>query len=399
MKKILSRFYHYFKKVATRILSRVNYREGDSYLKLIAAAIIVFGLIMLSSASSVVSYQSSGDAYYFFKRQLLWFVIGGVLFFLASRADYHYFKKHALPLLLLSLILLLVVFVPSLVKEVGGAKSWIEFSGFSLQPSEFVKLTFLMYLSAWFAGKKEERQTTDASHKSRPFFILFGIVALLMLAQPDLGTLFIITISSFAVYFVGGGKVKHILVITALATTLLVGVIFTAYTTGKNQDPANVNYQVARFKCWLDPNYDVQGRCYQINQSLIAIGSGGFFGRGLGESRQKYLYLPEVQNDFIFSIISEEMGFVFVTIIIALFLILFYRGYIIAKHTSDNFGKNLSIGIVTWFTAQAILNIGGIINLLPMTGVPLPLISYGGSAVLSCMIALGILNNISKYSR
>jgi len=384
------------KKIVARILKKVNYREGDRYLKIITAGIIVFGLIMLSSASSIISYQTNGDAYYFFKKQFLWFVIGIGLFFLISKLDYHYFKKHALTLLFISLILLVIVFVPSLTKEVSGSKSWIEFGGFSLQPSEFVKLTFLMYLSAWFAGRKESHQTIGASHKSRPFFILLGIVVLLMIAQPDLGTLCIIAISSLAVYFVGGGRVKHILIISLIAGIILVGALWGL--SARQSSSGAEHYQIARLKCWINPDYDPQYRCYQINQSLIAIGSGGFWGRGLGESRQKYLYLPEVQNDFIFAIISEEMGIIFSVAIIVMFLLLFYRGYIIAKRTNDNFGKNLSIGIVTWFTVQAILNIGGIINMLPMTGVPLPLISYGGSAVLSCMIALGILNNISKYS-
>lgn len=369
-----------------KILKDIRYREGDSYLKISIACIIMFGLIMLASASSIISYETSGDAYYFFKRQLLFFIVGAGLFWLASKVDYHYFKRYALSMLVISIVLLLIVFVPSLMHQVGGAKSWIEFSGFTLQPSEFMKLTFLIYLSAWFAGQKEKHRVADASQKSRPFFIILAIVAVLMILQPDIGTLFIIAISSLVVYFVGGGKVKHIVAIILIGIVLL-GALLAVF-----------DYQRERFKCLLDSAYSPQDRCYQVNQSLIAIGSGGFLGRGLGESRQKYLYLPEVQNDFVFSIIAEEMGFLFSVAIIGLFLILFYRGYIIAKRTSDNFGKNLSIGIVTWFAIQAILNIGGIMNFLPMTGVPLPLISYGGSAVLSCMIALGILNNISKYN-
>ncbi|MFH0840369.1 MAG: putative lipid II flippase FtsW [bacterium] len=375
------------KRLILKILKSTRYREGDSYLKIITACIIVFGLIMLASASSIISYETSGDAYYFFKRQLIFFIMGGGLFWLASKVDYHYFKKHAFVLLAISIGLLIIVFIPSLMHQVGGAKSWIEFSGFTLQPSEFVKLTFIIYLSAWFAGKKEKHHVADASQKSRPFFIILAIVALLMVLQPDIGTLFIVAISSLSVYFVGGGKVKHIIVI-CLVGIILMGAMLAVF-----------DYQRERFKCLIDPGYSPQDKCYQVNQSLIAIGSGGFLGRGLGESRQKYLYLPEVQNDFVFSIIAEEMGFLFAIAIIALFLILFYRGYIIAKNTSDNFGKNLSIGIVTWLAIQAILNIGGIMNFLPMTGVPLPLISYGGSAVLSCMIALGILNNVSKYSK
>lgn len=372
-----------FQKLYNKFASK---QETDKILITIAGILIITGLIMLSSASSVVAYNKYGDSYYFFKHQLFAYILGIGAFWFFSKFNYKYLKKYALAMLFFSIILLILVFIPSLAREVHGSRSWIEIFGFNLQPSEFVKLTFLIYLSAWFASKQDKHQQINASQKSKPFFLLFALIAGLMLMQPDLGTLIIISIISFTVYLVGGGKIKYIL------TLGVIGLLGLALLVSINE------YQQNRFKCVLDPSFSPQKYCYQVNQSLIAVGSGGLFGRGLGASRQKFLYLPEVQNDFIFSIIGEELGFFLSSLIIILFFILFYRGYIIAKKINDDFGRNLSIGIVTWLMIQAVINIGGIINLLPMTGVPLPFISYGGTAVLSAMIGLGILANISKQA-
>ena len=202
-----------------------------------------------------------------------------------------------------------------------------------------------------------------------------------------MGTLTIIALSSLIVYFIGGGSVKHLIVLILLGLTAIIIMV--------NIYP----YQANRFKCMMDPSYSPDKYCYQINQSLIAIGSGGFFGRGLGESRQKFLYLPQAQNDAIFPIISEEIGFVFSVILVLLYLALFYRGFLIAKKAPDDFGKILAIGIVSWIVMQAFINIGGMVNIMPMTGVPLPMISYGGSAMLVALSSIGILINISKQTR
>ena len=221
-----------------------------------------------------------------------------------------------------------------------------------------------------------------------PFLIILGIIGVLMFAQPDLGTLFIIVFSSVVVFFVGGGKVAHIFL-----TILLAGL--TLFLVVNLQS----SYQSDRFKCLKDPSYSTQDKCYQINQSLIAGGSGGWLGRGIGQSRQKFLYLPEVWGDSIFSIIAEETGFIFSSLLILLYLFLFYRGLSIARAAPDLYGRNLATGIVVWLSVQTFLNIGGMINLIPMTGVPLPFISAGGTALLSALIAMGILVNISKQTK
>jgi cell division protein FtsW len=359
--------------------------SADKKLIIIVFIIVVFGLICLSSASSVFSYNKFGDAYFFLKNQLFGFFLGLAAFIFLANIDYHIWKKYALGFLIFSILLLILVFIPGLRAEYGSARSWINIFGHSLQPSEFVKLSFLFYLTAWLEAKKENLK--EFFHGTMPFFAVLSVISLLMILQPDMGTLFIIAITSLVVFFVGGGSIKYIL------ASLLIGVV--AFSAMILINP----YQFNRFKCVFNPGFDLQNKCYQTNQSLIAVGSGGLFGRGLGASRQKYMYVPEVQGDSIFAIIAEEMGLIISSLLVFCYIYLFYRGYIIAKYAPDDFGKTLAIGIVSWLTIQTIINIGGIIGLMPMTGVPLPLISYGGSAILTSLASIGILVNISKQTK
>ncbi|PLX27992.1 putative lipid II flippase FtsW [Candidatus Parcubacteria bacterium] len=362
-----------------------TYHESD---KLLIGAIfltIFLGLIALSSASSITAYSKFCDAYYFFKHQLFGLFVGMAVFLFLAKVDYRNWKNYAFWFLLGSIGLLLLVFIPGLSAHYGKARSWINVFGYSLQPSEFVKLSFLIYLSAWLEFRKEE--LGEISRGIMPFVGLLSVLAGLMILQPDIGTLSILAATSLIVFFVGGGKLTHILGI------ILVGIIL--FLVMLQIKP----YQMDRIRCMINPDYSANDVCYQINQSLIAVGSGGVLGRGLGESRQKFMYLPEVSGDSIFAIIAEETGLVFGVILISLFLFIFYRGFLIAKNAPDPFGQNLAIGIVSWISLQAMINIGGIINIIPMTGVPLPLISYGGSAILSAMAACGILVNISKQTK
>ena len=361
-------------------------QKADKVLQAVLASVLVFGLISLSSASSVVSYDKfDGDAYRYFKRQLFGLILGLIAYFILSKIDYHIWRKYAFGFLLFSVLLLILVFIPGLSANYGKARSWISVFGFSLQPSEFVKLSFLLYLAAWLETKK--RDLSDIREGIGPFVVVLGLIGGLMLMQPDIGTLSIITLVSLIVYFVGGGRKTHIAVIVLIGMVLFVLML------------QFKSYQINRFRCYVDPSFSSDDICYQINQSLIAVGSGGVFGRGLGESRQKYMYLPEVSGDSIFAIIAEETGLIVSGILIILFLIIFYRGYKIALAAPDDFGRILAIGISSWISIQAFVNIGGIINLMPMTGVPLPLISYGGSAILSSLSAFGILINISSQGK
>jgi len=341
---------------------------------------------MLFSASWVVSYSRYGNTYHYFVRQFIWVVISLGVFWVVSKIDYRTWKKFAVFFLFASIALLLLVFVPGLRSEYGTARSWINIFGMSFQPSELVKLSFLIYLATWLEAKKGDLGSFSGG--IFPFLAILGVISGLMILQPDLGTLFIIAFTSMIVFFSGGGKVSHIFMVGLLAVLLLFVVV-----------SMKSNYQSDRFKCLKDPSFSAQDKCYQINQSLIAVGSGGWFGRGIGQSRQKFMYLPEVWADSIFPIIAEEIGFVFSTLLILLYLFIFYRGLMIARGAPDLYGSTLAIGIVVWLAVQTFLNIGGMINLIPMTGVPLPFISSGGSAVLVNLISMGILVNISKQTR
>jgi len=365
--------------------NKAGYHEADRNLVVVVFIIIIFGLISLASASSVTAYQKFGEAYYYFNHQLFGLVLGLVAFFLLSRIDYRYWRKYAFGFLIFSIVLLLLVFIPGLSADYGKARSWINIFGFSLQPAEFVKLSFLLYLAAWLERRRDSLK--DISQGIGPFLVTLGIIAFLMILQPDVGTLSIVAVTSLVVYFVGGGSIKHLLIIVVFS--LLSFALMVQFN----------EYQLNRFRCLADPSFSPQKICYQTNQSLIAVGSGGIWGRGLGDSRQKFMYLPEVSGDSIFAIIAEETGLIVSSLLICAFVYLFYRGFLIAKHAPDYFGRNLAIGIVSWLVIQAFINIGGIINLLPMTGVPLPFISYGGSAILAALAAVGILVNISKQTK
>ena len=376
-----------FSNLRKRILNtRSSEHEPDKSLISAVIFLVIFGLVMLFSASSVVSYSRYANTYHYFLRQFIWVIISLVIFYFVSKIDYRVLKKFAVFFLFSSIILLLLVFVPGLRSEYGTAHSWINVFGMSLQPSELVKLSFLIYLATWLEAKKGE--LNEFSSGIFPFIVILTVISLLMIMQPDLGTLFIIAITSMVVFFVGGGKLSHIFIVVLLAGLALFLML-----------SLKSNYQSDRFKCLKDPSYSAQDKCYQINQSLIAVGSGGWFGRGIGQSRQKFMYLPEVWGDSIFPIIAEEIGFIFSSLLLLLYLFVFYRGILIARAAPDLYGRALATGVVVWLSVQTFLNIGGMINLIPMTGVPLPFVSSGGSAILSNLIAMGILVNISKQTR
>jgi cell division protein FtsW len=368
-------------------VARVREHLADKPLLITVGLLLVFGLIMLSSASSVISYSKFGDSYHFLKHQIFFGVIPGlVLFWIFSKIDYHFWKKLALPALIFSIFLLVLVFVPAFQIEGATARSWIKIGPIPLfQPAEFVKIFFLIYLSAWLESRQGKLH--DLEQGALPFFSILGIIIVLMFLQPDLGTLMIIVATSFVVYFAGGGKIKHLIIIIAVGLLLALGIL------------QRESYQQNRFRCFLDSDFSTNEICYQLNQANIAIGSGGFFGRGLGESRQKFLYLPEVYGDSIFAVIGEELGFLFCSALVIAFLYVFYRGFLIAERAPDIFGKMLAIGIVTWIFIQAFVNIGGLLNIIPMTGVPLPFISQGGSAIIASLIGIGILVNVSKQTK
>jgi cell division protein FtsW len=364
-----------------------TWHKPDYKFIIILFLIIVFGLIMLSSASVSVSFEKFADSYHYLKHQIFWGFLPGLFFFiLFSLLDYKILKKFAFWMLVISVILLVAVFIPGIGAKYGTAKSWLDIGGASFQPAELVKLTFLIYLASWLENRGHKK-ASDVSEGLVPFLTILGIIALLLFLQPDLGTMTIIIFFSVIVYYVGGANLFHIFGIGGLGFVGLFVLMKIA------------PYRAARLTTFLHPELDPQGIGYHINQAFLAIGSGGFWGRGFGMSRQKFQYLPEVAGDSIFAIIAEELGFIMSALLIVAFLYLMNRAFKIAQKAPDNFGKLLVVGIMAWILVQAFVNIGAMVGLLPLTGVPLPFISYGGTSMFVLMAACGIIVNVSRQTR
>lgn len=349
----------------------------------------VFGLLVLTSASGPVGYADKfGDSFYFVKHQILSGVLPGLaLMLVAIFIPFKLYKKIAFPLLIISIALLVLVFIPGIGTDFGTfASSWVQIGGFSFQPAEIVKLTFLIYLCAWMA-ERSGGKIQDFSEGLMPFLFIIGSIVGLILLQPDLGTLSIIGAVALIIYFVAGGSIKHLLAIG-------VGCIASFFLLIQMSP-----YRAERLMTFLHPELDPQGIGYQINQALLAIGSGGWFGRGYGHSLQKYQYLPEVIGDSIFAVMAEELGFFFSMLFLIAFVIMILRGIDLARKVPDKFGSYLIIGIVSWFGIQAFVNIGAMVGILPITGVPLPFLSYGGTALVVSLAGAGVVLNISKSAK
>lgn len=369
-------------------------REGNGFtfdrtLLSLLGGLVVFGLAMLTSASWPVGFANPDlhDGYYFIKHQLIFGFVPGLFGMLvALRIPYENYRRFAPFMLIVSVVLLILVYIPGIGAEFGSARSWIVLGRFSLQPSEIVKLTFLIYLAAWME-KRSTKDLKDLATGLLPFMTVLGVVMLLLILQPDTGTMSIIVASALAVYFVAGAPLGYFLLFGGLGTALLWILIKVA------------PYRAARFTTFLHPELDPQGIGYHINQALLAIGSGGLFGRGYGHSLQKFQYLPEVQGDSIFAVMAEELGFFLTLGFLALYVAFLLRGLKVAEEAPDAFAKYLVVGIVAWFGIQAFVNIGAMIGILPITGVTLPFVSYGGTSLAICMTAAGVLLNISGRMR
>jgi cell division protein FtsW len=360
----------------------------DVQLLVIVGALVAFGLLMLTSASAPTGYERFGDSFYFTKHQLFFGLIPGVFFlYLLSRIPYAKWRVRAWGLLLISVGLLVLVFLPGIGAGFGTSRSWISVGGlFSVQPSELVKLTFLFYLAAWLE-QRGERGVRDVHTGFVPFVSVLGAIMVLMVLQPDVGGMSVIVAMSMAVYFIAGAPLLHLGGLVAGGAALLSLLI------------AAAPYRAARFTTFLYPELDPQGLGYHINQALLAIGSGGFFGLGYGHSRQKFQYLPEVSSDSIFAVIAEEMGFVIGVCVLLLFLAFLRRALRIARAAPDPFGAYVVIGIASWMTIQAFVNVGSMVGLMPMTGVTLPFVSYGGTSLAVSLAAVGVMLNVSRYAK
>lgn len=340
----------------------------------------VFGIFMIYNASSVIAFRDFGDKYHYFKDQLVWIGLGYLALVIFSFIDYHLYYNLAVPILIAALILLIAVFIPGLGINALGAHRWINFHFFVLQPAEFIKLSLAIYLAAWFSRKEKGRFLA--------FCLLIGLVLLFVMLEPDMGTASVILFEALIVYYLSGGNVLQFAIL--LPVIGLGGLVMTLIAP----------YRAARLAAFLNISDNIQNcvqrSCYHVKQILISLGSGGLLGVGLGNSLQKYEYLPENVTDSIFAIIAEELGLIGSIILISIFFVIIWRGFIISSHAKDTFGKLLAGSIIAFLGIQTIINLAAMTALIPLTGIPLPFISYGGSALIVDLSAVGIVLNIAK---
>lgn len=347
-------------------------------------ALTAIGGIMVFSASPTMALKL-GDSYYYLKRHILYLLLGFSAMYLAVRVSLANIRKWSGLGLLVSIGLLLVLFIPGIGKTIGGATRWIDLIIVSFQPSELIKLTVIIYLANLLGGSRERIKSFALG--LMPPLTVIGLVCGLIVLQPDLGTAVAIAGTGFVMIFAAGARIFHLAVIGGFG---LAGVIALSISSP---------YRLRRMVAFLDPWKDPQGTGFHIVQSLLAVGSGGLFGLGLGASRQKFFYLPQQFTDFIFAILCEELGFFGGAGVIVLFVIFAARGFKIAVNTSDRFHALLVTGIISWLTLQALINIMVVLGIMPTTGIPLPFISYGGTATIVSLFAVGLVLNISMQEK
>jgi len=346
----------------------------DKTLAFVVTGLTIFGILMVYDASIIEAYQQFGDKLHFARLQLMWGLAGLSLMVVVSFIHHQIYQKFALPLFLLTLFFLVLVLIPGIGSKVQGARRWFPLGPVGFQPSELAKITVTIYLSSLLAKRQQ----------IIPFIIVLSLTLGLIMFEPDLGTAVIIATIAILLYFLSGAPLTAIIITGIVAAVIGTMLIFSS------------PYRTARLKTYLDPTSDPLGASYHIRQILIALGSGGLFGQGIGRSRQKYQYLPEATTDSIFAIVGEELGFLGAFALIGLFTIIIWRGFLIASSSNNKFSQLLASGITGWFAFQVIINLSAMVSLLPLTGVPLPFISYGGSSLITSLSGIGILLNISK---
>ncbi len=347
-----------------------------------AFLLLMFGIVVVYSASAIYAGQVYDDQAFFLKRQVIMMAAGAILTFLVMLLDLDILRRYSRHILVITILLLLITLIPGLGKEAGGANRWIGFRFFNIQPSEIAKIALLIYL-ADFIDRRSSRITNFFSGYLPPLIVI-GTVMLLILAEPDLGTAMTAGVVGFLLLFVSGASLRHMM-ITALASLPFIYYLL-----------FSVPYRRKRMLAFINPWLDEKGTGFQIVQSFIALGSGGIFGVGLGQSKQKLFYLPASHTDFIFSIIGEELGFLGLISVLILFFVLIWQGLRAAFKTEDLFRKNLIFGIVFMIAFEVIVNIGVSTGSLPTKGLPLPFISYGGTSLVMHMVGIGLLLNASR---
>lgn len=346
-------------------------------------ALLSFGVVMVYSSSAVSAYVNFNDSYYFLKRQIIWVTVGIIAMLFTLNIDYHVWRKFGTPILIITIILLSLVLIPGFGKVVNGARRWLGFGSLYLQPSEIAKLSMVLYSSASLARQQEKIKSflKGLLPQLLVLLLIFGLI----LKEPDLGTALAIGGTIFILLFTAGAKLSHL---TSLGVIGIIGIVAAIIL-----EP----YRLKRLLAFSNPWADPLDTGYHIIQSLYALGSGGLFGVGLGRSREKFLYLPEPHTDFIFAILGEELGFIGTITVILLFFLFAWRGYKIAISAPDIYGSLLAAGLTTMIVMQALMNIAVVTASMPVTGIPLPFISFGGSALIFTLAGVGILLNISRY--
>ena len=371
------------RKSATKALSTSH---PAILLTISSGVLVVVGLVMILSASSVQSFATTGSSFMYFQRQLVWAAIGIIAFAVCARLDYRVLRRFSYVFLPLCILLLVAVMIPGIGITVGGSARWIGLGPLAFQPSEAVKLAMILFVAEVYTRKKEH-VFEEFSHTALPFLPALGIVVMLIMAQPDLGTTMLVSFISLGMLFVAGAPLRYILPIGGAGAVLAIGAALAA------------PYRRARVLAFLDPWADPLNTGYHTIQSLIAVGSGGWFGVGLGASRQKWMYVPNAHTDFIFAILGEEMGLAGTVTIVGLFAFIGYLGVKTAQRAPDRFGMLVASGITIWITVQALVNMGAVTGSLPVTGVPLPLVSFGGTSLVISLAGMGILVNIARQGR
>lgn len=371
----------------SRYVSNRLHGSHPAFLLTITTGLLVLtGSAMVFSASFVTSLANHGSSFLYIQRQLLWIVLGALAFVIAARTDYRKLRKLGILLYGFCVLSLIAVLVPGIGVASGGSSRWIALGPLSFQPSELAKLAVVLVIADLYA-KKKPGAFEDPMHMLLPFAPIAGVLTVLVMAQPDLGTTLLIGAIGFGMVFIAGARLRHLIPLGAAGAGLALAAAML--------EP----YRRDRILSFLDPWKDPLNTGYQTIQSLIALGSGGWFGVGLGASRQKWLYVPNAHTDFIFAILGEEMGLIGTFVIVGSFAFLTYLGIKTAQRAPDRFGMLVAAGITIWMSVQALVNMGAVVAALPITGVPLPLVSFGGSSLIVSLLAMGILVNIAGQGR
>jgi cell division protein FtsW len=360
------------------------WRRGDRALLLAVGTLTAFGLVMVFSASEVQGWLWFHNAAYYFERQLMWLALGVVLFWAGAHLDYHRLRPLAWPLGIATVGLLLLVLLPHFGVEVNGARRWLRIGPLQMQPAELAKIAAIIFMALWLERHRERLASLE--NGVVPFLALLGFISFLVILERDLGTTLIVAGILLSQFLVAGGRKRHVLLLALIVG--LCGYVFI------QMEP----YRLQRILAFINPWSDPLNTGFQAIQSVVALGSGGFAGVGLGQSIQKYQWLPFAHTDFIFAIVGEETGLIGTSAVLSLFALVAYRGYRVALKAPDAFGSLLACGVTTWIALQALINIATVTVTLPTTGIPLPFISYGGSSLALTLLAVGILMNVSTQS-